>query len=212
MNATPRVGVLGGTFDPPHVGHLIVAQDVYEGLGLDRLVIVPAARPPHRDPALAAEERLALVREVFEGDRRFEVSEIELRREGPSWTVRTLEQLRSEYEAVDLFLVIGVDQYRTFAGWREPDRIVRLARLAVMPRDGDLPEMDARYPFEAVPVTRVDVSSTRVRERLDAGLTVRYLVPERIRVRLETSWNRRPAPVPEGWDSGRGTRESEDRC
>jgi nicotinate-nucleotide adenylyltransferase len=210
MSEAPRVGVLGGTFDPPHVGHLIVAQDVYEGLGLDRLVIVPAARPPHREPELAAEERLALVREAFEGDARFEVSEIELRREGPSWTVRTLERLRTELEAADLFLVIGVDQYRTFAGWRDPDRIVRLARLVVLPRHGDLPEPDARFPFETVPVTRVDVSSTRVRERLDAGLTVRYLVPETIRERLETSWNRRSAPVPEGWDSGRGTRESED--
>jgi len=212
MNAVPRVGVLGGTFDPPHVGHLIVAHDVYEGLGLDRLLIVPAARPPHREPTLAADERLALVREAFETDARFEVSEIELRRRGPSWTVRTLERLRADHETADLFLVIGVDQYRTFAGWREPDRIVRLARLAVMPRDGDLPEPDARFPFEVVPVTRVDVSSTRVRERLDAGLTVRYLVPETIRARLETNWNRRPAPVPQGRETGRGTRESEDRC
>lgn len=212
MSAAPRVGMLGGTFDPPHLGHLIAAQDVYERLGLDRLVIVPAARPPHREPTLAADERLALVRAAFAGDPRFEVSEIELRRDGPSWTVETLERLRADDEAADLFLVIGVDQYRTFAEWREPDRILRLARLAVMPRDGGLPEPDERFPFEVVPVTRVDVSSTRVRERLEAGLTVRYLVPETIRERLEKSWIRRPAPVPEERRAGRRTRQSEDRC
>ncbi len=212
MSAAPRVGMLGGTFDPPHLGHLIAAQDVYERLGLDRLVIVPAARPPHREPTLAADERLALVRAAFAGDPRFEVSEIELRRDGPSWTVETLERLRADDEAADLFLVIGVDQYRTFAEWREPDRILRLARLAVMPRDGGLPEPDERFPFEVVPVTRVDVSSTRVRERLEAGLTVRYLVPETIRERLEKSWIRRPVPVPEERRAGRRTRQSEDRC
>ena len=212
MSAATRVGVLGGTVDPPHVGHLIVAQDVYERLGLDRLVLVPAARPPHRTAALDAEERHALVRSAFGGDPRFEVSGIELGREGPSWTVRTLERMRTELGDADLYLVIGVDQYRAFAEWREPDRIVRLARLAVMPRDGVLPEPDPRFPFEVVAVTRVDVSSTRVRDRLDAGLTVRYLVPETIRERLETSWNRRPADVPPGRNAGRGQRESEDRC
>lgn len=213
MSERARVGVLGGTFDPPHVGHLIVAQDVYERLALERLVIVPAARPPHREAALDADARLALVRAAFGEDARFEVSEIEARREGPSWTVRTLEQIRAERGDADLFLVIGVDQYRAFAGWREPDRIVELARLAVMPRDGSLPDPDPRFPFEAVPVTRVDVSSTRIRERLDAGLTVRYLVPETIRERLETSWNRRPVAVPpSGPDAGRGTKDAEDRC
>ncbi|MFO7587214.1 MAG: nicotinate-nucleotide adenylyltransferase [Gemmatimonadota bacterium] len=215
MSAAGRIGVLGGTFDPPHVGHLIVAQDVHERLALDRLIVVPAARPPHRDPAFGAEQRFELVRSAFGEDPRFEVSDVELHRDGPSWTVWTLEEIQAGIPAAELFLVVGVDQYRTFAEWREPERILRLARLAVMPRDGEIPEPDPRFPFEPVPVTRVDVSSTQIRERLAAGRTVRYLVPESIRERLESSWVERTAtsdPAAETRVAGRGKREPGDRC
>lgn len=212
MSRGGRVGVLGGTFDPPHVGHLIVAQDVHERLALDLLIVVPAARPPHREPALAAAERYELTRSAFGADTRFEVSDLEMRRHGPSWTVRTLEEIRAGRAPTDLYLVIGVDQYRAFAEWHEPEKIARLARLAVMPRDGGLPEPDPHFPFEPVPVTRVDVSSTRIRERLDAGHTVRYLVPESIRERLETIWvDRTGATAAADGRGGRaGTREPGD--
>ncbi|MBK5098744.1 MAG: nicotinate (nicotinamide) nucleotide adenylyltransferase, partial [Gemmatimonadetes bacterium] len=160
-----RIGVFGGVFDPPHLGHLVVAQDLIERLDLDLLLIVPSARPPHREAVLGAEERLSLARTAFGGDPRIGVSDIELRRPGPSWTVDTLEEIQKLWEPDELLLVIGVDQYRNFDSWRNPERILELADLAVMPRDGELPRKDPRYPFVAAPVTRVDVSSTRVRDR-----------------------------------------------
>ena len=186
-----RIGVFGGAFDPPHIGHLVAAQDVIEGLDLDLLLIIPSARPPHRDAVLSAEERLSLARTAFGDDTRIEVSDIELCRPGPSWTVDTLVEIRKRWTPDELLLVVGVDQYRSFASWRNPERILELADLAVMPRDGELPREDPRRPFVSAPVTRVDVSSTRVRDRLSAGLTVRYLVPESIRERLEEIWSER---------------------
>jgi nicotinate-nucleotide adenylyltransferase len=186
-----RIGVFGGAFDPPHIGHLVVSQDAIEALDLDLLLIVPSARPPHRDAVLDAEQRLGLVRTVFDDDPRIEVSDIELRRPGPSWTVDTLKEVRRRWEPDELVLVIGADQYRSFDSWRDPPGILELAELAVMPRDGELPREDPRYPFVAAPVTRVDVSSTRVRERLSTGRSVRYLVPDSIRERLEEIWSER---------------------
>ena len=186
-----RIGVFGGAFDPPHVGHLVVAQDVIEALDLDLLLIVPSARPPHRDAVLDAEQRLELARAVFDDDPRIEVSDVEFHRPGPSWTVDTLQEIRRRWDPDELVLVIGVDQYRSFDSWRDPEKILELAELAVMPRNGELPREDPRYPFVAAPVTRVDVSSTRVRDRLSTGRSVRYLVPGTIRERLEEIWSER---------------------
>ena len=185
-----RLGILGGTFDPPHIGHLVVAQDVIESLALDRLVVVPAGRPPHREAVLDAEARLELARRAFEGDPRILVSEVEVEREGPSFTVDTLEWARRELEPETLFLIVGADQLRSFRGWKEPERILSLARLAVMTRPGeDLTGTDV--PHEVVEVTRVDLSSTRVRKRLEEGRSIRYMVPERLRPAVERAWSAR---------------------
>ncbi len=182
-----RIGILGGTFDPPHIGHLVVAQDALESLELDRLIVVPAGRPPHREALLDAETRLALVRLAFEGDDRFQVSDVEVEREGPSWTVDTLEWARLELDPDVLYLIVGADQLRSFRGWRQPERILRLARLAVMTRPGEeLKGSDV--PHEVIAVTRVDLSSTRIRRRLEEGMSIRYTVPERLRPEVERAW------------------------
>ena len=185
------LGMFGGTFDPVHVGHLIVAGDIVEGLGLDRLLVVPAGRPPHRDAVLPSRVRLSLVRRAFEGDPRIEVSEVEVRRDGPSYTADTLAWIRESREPESLFLVIGVDQLETIHGWHEPERIAELARIVVMTREGEEPRDvtgGGGLPYETLPVTRVDLSATRIRERLGRGLTVRYLVPESIREELLRAW------------------------
>ena len=209
-----RIGVFGGAFDPPHIGHLVAAQDVIEGLDLDLLLIIPSARPPHRDAVLGAEERLSLARTAFGDDTRIEVSDIELCRPGPSWTVDTLVEIRKRWTPDELLLVVGVDQYRSFDSWRAPEKILELADLAVMPRDGELPREDPRYPFVAAPVTRVDLSSTRVRERLSEGLTVRYLVPGSIRERLEEIWSEREigAAVAASMESSGHAKDAIDGC
>ena len=174
-----RVGVFGGTFDPPHIGHLIVAQDAYELLGLDRLLFVPAAQPPHKLDRVVSDvpHRLAMVRLALAGDSRFAVETLELERGGTSYTVDTLRELGRRYPEARLVLLIGADQYAEFATWRDPAEIRRLAELAVLHRGGaDAPGSRARPEPGGVAVTRIDVSATAIRARAAAGASIRYFV------------------------------------
>src|SRR5690606_13779384 len=182
-----RLGIFGGTFDPPHRGHLIVASDACEALALDRLIFVPAAEPPHKRGQVItpAEQRLEMVRAAIRGDPRLEVDDLELRREGPSYSVDTLRVYRERYPDAELFFLIGVDQMREFGSWREPEEVARLACLSVMTRDGESPAPDTPFPHRLVPVTRIDVSATDIRTRVREGRSVRYLVPEAVRRRIE---------------------------
>ena len=184
-----RVGILGGTFDPPHVGHLAVAQDAWSRIPLDRVLFVPAAVPPHKVGAVStpAELRLEMVRAAIAGNDRFEASDIELSRSGPSYTVDTLRELTKRQPAAELFLLLGADQFRELATWRDPAAISRLATLVLIPRGEEdstaalaaardaLPE-DARVT--ALEATRIDVSSTEIRRRRAGGEPIRYLVPD----------------------------------
>lgn len=185
-----RIGVFGGTFDPPHVGHLIVAQDVVEALRLDRLLLVPVAEPPHkpgRTPA-SADARARMLEAAVAGDPRMEVSRVEIDRGGPSYTVDTLRWLRGRHPEDEIHLVVGVDQLRGFARWREPEEVARLARLVVLSREGVDPARVAAgvdVSYRTVPVTRVDVSSSDVRGRIREGRSVRYQVPEAVRRIIE---------------------------
>lgn len=193
-----RLGLLGGTFDPPHVGHAVVAQDLVEALELDRLLVVPAGDPPHRAAIFSRPLRLAWTRRVFEGDDRIEVSDLEMGRSGPSYTVDTLEWIRRERAPSRLFCIMGADQLAVIHTWHEYRRLPELARIAVMRRDGEeprLPDPADRIAYITVDVTRIDLSSTRVRERLRAGRSIRYVVPERIRELVERAWG---AAAPDG--------------
>jgi len=183
-----RLGILGGTFDPPHVGHLAIAQDAWARLPLDRVLFVPAAVPPHKIGAVctAPDLRLEMVRAAIAGDDRFEASPIELERTGPSYTVDTLRALTKRQPSADLFLLLGADQFREIGTWRESAEIARLSQLVVVPRgDEDAEAMDAArrvLPADArvtrLDATRVDVSSTEIRRRRAAGEPIRYLVPD----------------------------------
>lgn len=186
-SAPQRIGILGGTFDPPHVGHFMVAADVFAALELDRLLLIPAASPPHKQGQVraTAEQRLAMVRAAAEGDDRFEVDDIELRRPGASYTVDTLRELRTRHPGAELFFVIGMDQFRELHTWREPEEVARLARLAVVSRDGDLPVGESPIPVVPVGVTRIDLSATDIRRRVQDGESIRYFVPEPVREFIE---------------------------
>lgn len=182
-----RIGVLGGTFDPPHVGHLLVASDVFAALRLDRLLLVPSASPPHKRGTVraTAEQRLEMTRLAVGDDERFQVDDIELRRPGASYSVDTLRQLRERYgEDAELYFVVGMDQLREFHGWREPEEVARLARLVVVSRDGQTAEPGDPV---AVPiaVTRIDLSATDIRGRVRAGEPIRYFVPDPVREFIE---------------------------
>ena len=178
-----RLGIFGGSFDPPHVGHLLVAVDSYEQLGLDRLVFVPAAMQPLKVNRSAASpaDRLELVRLLVGQDPRFEVDPVEIERRGLSYTVDTLETYARRFPDAERFFLIGSDALETFGAWREPDRILGLAGLVVLRRPGSPPGAATVPRGARTLVTRlVDVSSTEVRERIRAGKSIRGFVPESV--------------------------------
>jgi nicotinate-nucleotide adenylyltransferase len=185
-----RLGIFGGAFNPPHLGHLILAQEAHSQLGLDTVVLVPFGEPAHRqlehDPG--PEERLRMCEYAIDGDARLGVSRIEIDRPGPSYTVDTLRSLRERTPGDDLFMLIGGDQAASLASWREPEQVLSLAVVAVAERDqwrreeiadrlGSLCSPD-RIAFFDMP--RIDISSTLVRRRAAEGRPIRYLVPDKV--------------------------------
>jgi nicotinate-nucleotide adenylyltransferase len=172
-----RIGLFGGTFDPPHIGHLIVAQDAADALGLDLVLFVPAGIPPHkRDrPISAAEVRLAMTRAAVSGEARFAPDDRELRRPGPSYTVDTLAELRAEQPDAQLFLLVGADQYLDLHTWRRAGEIRHYCQVAVLERGGEGQEPAAANDAH-VPVTRIDISGSEIRARISTGRSIRFLV------------------------------------
>jgi nicotinate-nucleotide adenylyltransferase len=180
-----RIGVFGGTFDPPHVGHLLLAADASEALQLDRLIFVPAGAQPFkvdRPPLAAGPDRLEMVRLAVSGDSKYAVDDAEINREGLSYTVDTLEHLAGRYPGAELFFLLGQDALAGFRKWRKPERILELATLALMMRSGfgDLGEWRKAERVEAVSTRRVDVSSTEIRRRLREKKSIRGFVPESV--------------------------------
>jgi len=185
-----RVGILGGTFNPPHIGHLVMAQEAREQLGLDRVVLMPVAVPPHKeaDGDPGADVRLQLARLAAEGEEGVEVSTAEIDRGGASFTVDTLGELHERYPEQELTFIVGADMAHSLPAWREPERILELARLAVAEREGiardDIAERLAplhdgsRVTFFDMP--RIDVSSSDIRRRVAEGRSVRHLVPDAV--------------------------------
>ncbi|HVH12126.1 MAG TPA: nicotinate-nucleotide adenylyltransferase [Longimicrobium sp.] len=180
-----RLGVYGGAYDPPHLGHLVAASDACEALGLDRLLWIPSAVHPLKPVRTAADVRLEMVRAAVAGDGRFVADGLELQRAGPSYTVDTLRELRAREPEAELFFLTGADNLRELPRWREPGEIARLATLAVLGRAGEMLPPDPPLSAVAVTVTRVDVSSTDIRRRVAAGQSIRYLVPEAVRAVIE---------------------------
>lgn len=179
-----RLGVLGGTFDPPHVGHLIAAGDAFESLSLDKLVFIPVSAQPLKTDAPAAaspEQRLEMVRLAIEGDPRFSVSDTEISRGGLSYTVDTLETLKRENPAATLVLIVGMDALAGFDKWKNPERIRKIAEIAVLSRTGEH-GVDARVGggITVVGTRRIDVSSSEIRQRLADGKSIHGFVAESV--------------------------------
>jgi len=184
-----RLGVLGGTFDPPHVGHLILAEEARTRLELEKVLFVPAGDPWRKagQEVTPVEHRLAMVRLLLASDPYFEVSTLEVEREGPSYTVDTLEALHQQYgPGLELYLILGEDALHDLPNWKKPARIVSLAWLAVAPRPAErgwaMAGLEAAVPglskrVITLPMPIIDISSTALRERARAGLSLRYLVP-----------------------------------
>jgi nicotinate-nucleotide adenylyltransferase len=184
MDGRQRIGVFGGTFDPIHNVHLNAARAALDQAGLDRVLFVVSARPPHKkdDTVAAPEQRLAMVRAAIADEPRFEASDIEFRREGPSYTHETLAEFAQIYPGGELFLIIGDDSFAEFPSWREPEAILAKAKLLVLPRPGKVrraPESMAGH-YEYLPFQLSDMSSTEIRRRITAGEPIAGLVPDAV--------------------------------
>jgi nicotinate-nucleotide adenylyltransferase len=191
--AATRIGVFGGTFDPPHVGHLLVIGDAAERLELDRVLWVPAATQPLKTgtevSATPADARRRMIERTISGDSRFALETSELDRGGLSFTVDTLAELRKKHPSAELYLLLGTDAWRTFGSWREPERIAELAKVVVLTRDDSVesplgenaaPELESVIAPIVLQTRRVDVSATEIRERIRSGKSIRGYVTESV--------------------------------
>jgi nicotinate-nucleotide adenylyltransferase len=185
-----RIGLLGGTFNPPHLAHLVCAQEAYVQLGLERVVFVPVHEPPHKEVEAepGVEHRIELCRRAVAGDERFEVSRIEADVPGRSYTVDTLRRLHESSPEDELTFIVGGDMAHALPTWHEPEAVLALAQLGVAEREGvrraDISERLAglatadRLRFFDMP--RLDISSSLIRRRVASGRPIRYLVPDAV--------------------------------
>ena len=174
-----KIGILGGTFNPVHIGHLILAEEVREKLNLDKIVFVPANLPPHKNGSdiAPARDRFNMLKAAIKGNKFFDVSDIEIKRQGKSYTIDTLREFKEIYPKQELYFITGSDLLKYLDEWKDLDQILKIVTVIVATRPG--------YPLESIPdyistvsIRAVDVSAFEVRQALKDGKSFRYLVPE----------------------------------
>ena len=176
-----RIGILGGTFNPIHIGHLILAEEAREKLNLDKIIFVPTFLPPHKDNSdiVPARDRLAMVKLAIKGNRYFSVSDIEIKRDGRSYTIDTLKEFKKKYGQDELYFIIGSDLLKYLDEWKDLDEINKLVKFVVVTRPG--------YPLEKIPsyiktmaIRAVDVSAFQIRKCIKDNKSFGYLVPDSV--------------------------------
>lgn len=176
-----RIGVFGGSFDPIHVGHLAISREALRRCGLDVVLFIVAAVPPHKkEPDASVEHRLRMVELAVEDEPDFQPSRIEIERDGASYTAETLRELRAIYPGASFYLIVGADSAIDFSSWKTPDAVIEMANVVIAPRPGfDPSEMEPRLRSEAhvLQSPEIDVSSTIIRKRTREGKPVGSLVP-----------------------------------
>ena len=190
-----RLGLFGGTFDPIHLGHLILAEQCRDACALDRVWLIVAGSPPHKPGGrTAVRHRLEMVRIAIAGHLAFAASDIEAKRPGPHYSVETLEAIRRDHPDDELFFLIGADSLADLPSWREPERIAQLATIVVVNRPGleevdpsRLPDFGAgSHPLTWVSIPPVGIASSDLRRRLAEGRSIRYMVPRGVEAYIET--------------------------
>jgi nicotinate-nucleotide adenylyltransferase len=180
---TRRIGLMGGTFDPPHLAHLAIAEAAREHFSLERVIWLPAGDPPHKSQSITPQEhRYAMTLLATAEHAHFEVSRLELDREGPSYTLHTLRHYEHTMRGYELYFIVGADSLQELMTWHRPDEIVKLARLIAVTRPGTeltLASLPSEFAprIELLPQPGMAISSSDIRQRVAAGKTVRYLTP-----------------------------------
>lgn len=197
INGLSRIGILGGTFNPIHFGHLIMAEQAREFLGLEKVLLIPSGNSYMKDPAqiLPAEKRYEMACLAARGNPHFLVSDMEIRRGGDSYTCETLRELRITCAGAKLFYIVGADTLFGIESWKAPEEIFSSCVLAVAARDGcgdvalnqKAKELTQRYNarIRMLPACHIEISSTQIRQRIREGHSIRYLVPEPVRQFIE---------------------------
>lgn len=182
-----RIGILGGTFDPIHIGHLILAEEALWKLKLDKVIFIPSYLPPHKVPegVLEPEHRFKMVGLAIEGNLKFDISRLEIDLKGKSYSIDTLKRLKEHFKPdTEFFFITGSDSLKELFSWKQIDEIFELSKFIVAKRPG-FPIEETPKEVQVVVITEVEVSSSEIRKRLSQGQSIRYLVPEAVRAYIE---------------------------
>lgn len=172
-----RIGILGGTFDPPHIGHLLIAEEVRIALSLDKVWFIPSSIPPHKQEAFStANNRIAMVRKAIQNNTSFKVKTLEVERVGKSYTIDTINVLKDNYPNIDFYFIIGADMVEYLPKWHKIEELLALVTFVGVNRLGFT--VESTYPILNVEVPSIDVSSTLIRNRIMDNVSVNYLLPE----------------------------------
>lgn len=179
-----KVGLLGGTFDPPHIGHLIVAEGIREALELDEIRFLPNHIPPHKTKTSTTnQERLDMLHLSIKENPFFRVDTIEWEREGPSYTIDTIKLLRVSEPECEWYFIIGADMIEYLPKWKQVDELIQLVHFTGVKRPGY--QEETNYPVTMVDLPEISISSSLIRSRIKEGKSIKYLVPEEVKLYIE---------------------------
>lgn len=182
LTTVPRkkVGILGGTFNPPHLGHLIIADQVKNQLGLEKVLFMPSAKPPHKNnkKTIDAAHRVAMIHEAISGDEAFSLEEIEIKRGGKSYTYDTLIQLNEDHPDTEFYFIIGADMVEDLKNWYKIDDLMHIVQFVAVNRPDY--SVDTDYPIIVVDVPNIDISSSLIRQKVSDQCSIKYLVPQKV--------------------------------
>lgn len=187
-----KIGIYGGTFNPPHIGHLIVAERVCTELSMDKIMFIPSFISPHKQDGESelADHRFAMTKLAVSDNLKFTYSDYEVLKKETSYTINTLEHLKQKYQSDSFFIIIGMDNYLTFHLWKEPTRVLELATLVVMNRPNypkQINEVIGTKNTLFVDVPNIDISSSDIRRRVKENRSIRYLVPNDVEEYIHTN-------------------------